>query len=196
MKKIIGILGILLLTIGVFGQSRGASMCGFLSQSNTLPRAYFFVENDVQYGIAYDTKLERTYLEYRESDKNDILERTLSLYRLDGEAWTKVSNPIKTDYWKMENGVESYDYHKDNCRYNIERGCDLNELASCTGIGYSSVESKGGVIIIRMLNFSGVVGVDGDYNYHYDTYRLTQQNDGTYISNEMYTPNIKMKAIE
>jgi len=174
MKKLIGILGILLFTASVFGQP---SVCYFLSNTNDdHTYTHRFQYNGEQYAIGYDSRIERTYL----LGDNDILERTLSLYRQDGNTWTRVSNPIRRDYWKSENDVQSYEWYKDNMGYYKGHGGDLNGLLP--NVGYSSVEIKNGIAVIHMLVFYGIIGVDNDYNYRWDTYKLIPQKDNTYLA--------------
>jgi len=188
MKKLILLFAILLFATGVEAQSVN-SFCDFLTYRHfKYSQTYYLTVEDVQYAIAYDSIKGRTGLydiDY------DILERDLYLYRKDGNKWTIVSDVIKTDYWKIENGVESYDYYKEN----QEGSSDLKDLLGDIG-GYSFIKlTKEGHIYIRMLNFYGVDGVDEVSNHRWIGIILKSQGDGTYRKYSPYNPKIRMKAI-
>lgn len=178
-----------MLSVSAFGQTEGADLGEFF------PFKYFehsltyrFTENNKEYAIAYEA-IPRTSMESQKTslfNSNDIIERNLYLYRNDGDKWTIVSNVIKTDYWKVVDGVQSYSYYAEN---QPNTNSDLNKLIG--DIGYSSIEPQKGFLAIRMLNFYGVVGVDVPYNYRWIDIRLFRQDDGTFSTK--YTPSIAMK---
>ena len=184
MKKLIGIFAILFTITTVFGQTKGAEL------GELIPEKFFkyslkshFTVDGKQYALAHDsTWLDRTYL----SGDNDEIKKSVYLWRKDGSKWSIASmNPIKIDYWKKVDGVESYDYWSDNDSTSIERGCDLNELLQDIGGvgGYSSVYIRpNGIIKIRLLNFYGTVGVDDEYQYRWDIITLLPQGDDMYFA--------------
>lgn len=190
MKKLIGLLTILMLTTTVFGQTRGADLGEFFPfKYFEYSLTYRFTENNKEYAIAYEA-IPRTSMGTAKTsllNSNDIIERNLYLYRNDGDKWTIVSNIIKTDYWKVVDGVQSYDYYVENP---ANTNSDINKLIGDIG-GYSSIEPKKGFLAIRMLNFYGVVGVDAPYNYRWTNIRLFRKDDGTFTT--VYTPSIIMK---
>lgn len=182
MKKLIGLFMVLLITSNVLAQTVGADLGEFFPYKYfEYSLTYRFTKNDKEYAVAYEMiprdsmGMKRTYL----LGSNDILKRNLYLYRNDGDKWTIVSDIIKVDYWKIENGIQSYDYYCDNPQSSIERKCDLNELLGDIG-GYSSIELNEEILKIRMLNFCGIVGVDDEYNCRWDIISLVSNDNGTF----------------
>jgi len=189
MKKLIGLFVILFITTGVFSQIS-------YTVTEFSPQLYFkyslrseFTENGKQYALAYDSVwIETAFNPYQKKD--------IYLWRKDDNGWTIVSDALRTDYLKFEDDdygdrVGYYDCWVDNPRNSIERGCDLNELLG-NDVGYSSIESRNGVLFIKILSFSGIVG-DDDYEKHSDRIILVPNEDGTYTT---YAPRIKMKVID
>jgi len=186
MKKIIGLLTILLFTTGVFGQGGGAVLCDFYQPStigdvrfNTSQGyldscTYSFWEDDKLYTLSYDSELDASVSWLLRGD-NDSLVRHIYLFRLDGDTWHKASNLIKTDYNKVTDGVQSYDYYFKERR-------DLNGLIK--GIGKSYVKKHNDIVYIRLLNFYDLNARDDNNGFYYrwDGIILIPQGDGTYIA--------------
>lgn len=171
MKKLIGLLTFLFITTGVFGQIS-------YRVTEFSPQRYFkyslrseFTYNEKEYALAYDSVwIETSFNPYKKKD--------VYLWRKDGNKWTIVSDALRTDYVKEENGEFYYHCWVDNPRSRIENNSDLNLLFGDT-IDYSSIETRNEMIIIEMLSFSGVINVD-EFTIHRDTLILLPKEDGTF----------------
>ena len=177
MKKLIGLFAILFITTGVFGQIS-------FDVTELLPQSHFkyslkskFVEDGKQYAIAYDSV-------WIETSFNPHLKKDIYLWRKDGNKWTIASDVLRTDYVKYENGVKIYVCWVDNDSSSIERNCDLNLLFGDIG-GYSYVESIDGLLCIRILSFSGIIGND-KYDYQWSRIWLIPNENGFYERNIGY----------
>ena len=161
----------LFITTGVFGQPS-------FTVTEFSPQLYFkyslrseFTYNEKQYAFAYDSV-------WIETSFNPYQKKNVYLWHNDGEHWTRVSDVLRTDYVKEENGEFIYDCWVDNPRSRIENKSDLNMLFGDI-VGYSSIEIEEGVIIIEMLSFSGIIGKD-EFTIHRDTLILLPKEDGTF----------------
>jgi len=170
MKKLIGLLMIMLFSANTFGQMA----YGRTELSSQLYFRYSlrsqFTYNGKEYAIAQDSVwIETTFNPHQKKD--------VYLWRKDGNNWTIVTDALRTDYAIYENGVTRYDCWVDNPRNTIH---DLNELfGKDKNIGYSSVETKNGIIYITMLSFTGFWFND-DFEVHSEEIMLLPKDDGTF----------------
>ena len=182
MKNLIGILTILLITAGVFGQQCGISLSEFASNPATIVKptfnisqgyldlnTYSFWEDGDLFILSYDPDEEfrDNNIIWGEGKKT----RNIFLYRLDGDKWVKASNLVKTDSFDSDG---NYDYYYPKRR-------DLNELIE--GIGYSEIERLGdkGIIIMKVLSFYGNQD-DKIYEHRWDGITFIPQGDKTYLA--------------
>lgn len=185
MKKIIGLLGILLITITIFGQKGGAIICRFGNKSIIIGEEfklfqhnkmyietiiYSFRENGHLYVMSYDTieSIDDMFL----YGSHDIRKRSVLIYRLDDDGWHSASDIIKTDFWKVSNGIQSYNYH-------YPKRKDLSDLID--GIGNSYIKKlDDGVIEFNLLNFYGSENDEVNWKYYWEVILLIPNDNKTY----------------
>lgn len=201
MKKIIGILVIILITLSVFGQNT--------LRNNVYSRTYFqyslnywLTVGDTEYAIAYDTT----------SVDDNSVERKVFLWRkipnsVDtqhnkwrGYGWEIVSDVIRTDMVICEK-LESYDidrsvrWYSESYWENEESNDDSEDRKD---FDHSSIKMVDGNIIIKMLIFFGedISSYDSKkekeddlYQHRWEYYTLVPDNNGTFIvrKNDTYS---------
>ena len=196
MKKLIGLLVILLVTCNVFGQRCGNELCGFddppvINEIKRLivkcqemgwhiedflnERTYSFNVDNKLYVLSYDTTTNyKRYLTYLEGVRGDIVERNIYLYCLDNGKWSIVSDLVKTDYMKCDDkGNTAYDFYYPD-RVDLTGAIHIkNGLSN----GYVKKLSNGNVEIL-LLSFTLVN--ENQYDYHGDTILFVPKNNGSY----------------
>jgi len=186
MKKLIGLITVLLLSTSIFGQ-RGAELCDFSGSPATIVKqqfeldqryldkcTYSFWVSDTLFVLSYDPKQEYANNGYLYG-KPAINTRNVYLYRLDTDGWKVASTLVKADYLKKdENDITSYDYIITSRR-------DYNDFID--GIGYSYVKQEdSGIVKIRLLNFYGDDKNNTGFNYRWDEVVFIPQRNGIYLA--------------
>ena len=186
MKNLFGILAILLLNTGVFGQTGGWTVCDFEAMPfiERCPKwfspteSYSFEANGKTFLLSYDTSQD-----YKNCDK-PIEKRNIYLHRLDENGWVIASDLVKTDFIDIH--TRAYDVY-------YQRTYDLNGLVD--GIGRHAIRvNEDGSVNMKFLNFYSNVKGDG-YNYRWDVVTFVPNGDETYKAKMAHSPNIQMKEI-
>lgn len=176
MKKITGLLLVLLFTTSVFGQLGGASICEFFNTPFTERHhhpqnrdvRFSFEANGKTYMLSYDVN-DYKYTNFSRCPER-IVKRYVYLHRLDNDGWKIASGIVKTDFWNKD--TRAYDYHNDT-RY------DLTELINDTT--QASVEVlDNGMVKMKFISFYGEYDMDRRWNYHWHDVIFIPNGDETY----------------
>jgi len=176
MKKIIGIITILLITSSVFGQRTGGGICEFFNKPFTERYQFFspnitfsFKTNGKTFMLSYDVdcKVHNNY-----STSPDVLvKRNIYLHRLDDDGWKIASDLVKTDYWNTDE-ERAYDMYLDTRR-------DLTELIGDTT--QASVEVyDNGMVKMKFLSFYSYKRADNKWHWRWDEVLFIPNGDETY----------------
>jgi len=204
MKKIIGLLAIVLFTTNLFSQKQGRfndypsfvnvdetrirciQRGGDLNEYLNLKTYSFYGKNGKLYLISY--KDEYNSNNFPTLHCGGKIERNLYLLRYDEDKWNIASDVIQTDYEKADSNYYSYTYLRRD---------DLKELINVkSGVSNGYVKKlNNDNIEIRLLIFTGfeIYKQNGDHSweikhgedYTWKTWCLIPERDGTYKIKEL-----------
>jgi len=175
MKRITGILIVLLLTSNVFGQVGGATLCEFFNVPFTERCQWFspseifsFKANGKTFMLSYDVDC-KVHTNYS-SHPDIIVKRNVYLHRLDDDGWKIASGLVKTDFWDTDTRANDMYY---DTRH------DLSELIGDTT--QASVEVyDNGMVKMKFLSFYAKDRNDNSWNHRWDGVLFIPNGDETY----------------
>jgi len=176
MKKITGLLLVLLFTTTVFGQLGGACICEFENKPFTERHQdphnrdvrFSFEADGKTYMLSYDVN-DYSYKGFSRSPER-IDKRYVYLHRLDNDGWKIASGIVKTDFYNYDN--YTYDYHFDT-RY------DLTELIGDSTQATVKVYDDG-TVKMKFLSFYGEYEYDRRWKYRWHDVLFIPNGDETY----------------
>ena len=192
MKKIIGLIGILLLTANSFGQISGQQLCWFREKATVLRvvnqleqwgyanqyldiYAYSFVIDNKIYVLSYDT----TSPTYVKKNGYSILERNVYLFCIENNTWKPASDVVKTDFYRVDSqGIASYEYYYPT-RVNFSEV--VRNVKDGVSNGYVMKLDDGSVqILLVSFTCSNQNQNYSNYDYRWDIFTLTPNGNGFY----------------
>ena len=199
MKKIIGLLVILMFGVNAFGQFAGNVLCDFFDEKPTVIKVideiknwgysnqymdlytYSFKVDNKIYVLSYDTSSSwNRYLTYVKGKRGDVIERNVYLFCVENNTWSLASDIIKTDFRKVDDqGIASYDYYYPK-RKNFSDV--IRNVKNGVGNGYVKKLDDGSVQIL-LISFTCSNNNSSDskyYDYRWDIFILTPNSNGFY----------------